>query len=424
MRVTLSESGGSRGDREGAGWAMSALAIATAFCAALGAQSADDLDHLFQAHQWFELRSAVTDRSPSLMRASVATAFNDPETAERLLRDIIRSAPASNTADEAYALLSQIYLRSGQYRRWLTSYRQWVAAIPDSARARAEEEDEKKFAGRPDQVNGRPRRALLRHDSDNSGYFTIPVSIDGKADDFLFDTGAWQSAMTARAAARLGLKIDATHRVLRGSSGQSAGFRTAIAKDVQIGDIHFRNVSFAVIEGSGPIAEADVGIVGMPILLALGAIRWSPDGTVEIGSTAPRVRADANLVFDRNRLLLRTRVFGRDVLTILDTGANTTDLNANFADTFPQVVQGAKKGSTDITGVGGTQTFDSLEIPEVIFEIGPAVVPLRPATISLQRIGLIGGECCVGNAGGDLLKEAGFTIDFSAMTLRLSDAKD
>jgi clan AA aspartic protease (TIGR02281 family) len=394
---------------------MRALSVALAFCAALGAQQADDLDHLFQAHQWFELRSAVTDRSPALMRAAVATAFNDPETAERLLRDVIRSAPASDAADEAYAMLSQIYLRSGQYRRWLTSYRQWVAAFPDSARARAQKEDETKLTGRPDQVNGRTRHAVLRHDP---GDFTIPVSVDGKADDYVFDTGAWTSVMTERRAARLGLKIDATRREIAGSSGQSAGFHTAIAKEVDIGGTRFRNVSFAVIEG---FADVDAGIIGMPILLALGAIRWSPDGAVEIGSPALRGGADTNLVFDRNRLLLRTRVFGRDVLTTLDTGATTTDLNANFADTFPQAVQGAKKGTTGITGVGGTQTFDSLEIPEVLFGIGPAEVSLRPATITLQRIPGIGGECCVGNAGEDLLKAAGFTIDFSAMTLRLSN---
>src|SRR6266487_2930365 len=100
-----------------------------------------------------------------------------------------------------------------------------------------------------------------------------------------------------------------------------------------------------------------------------------------------------------------------------------TDLNANLEDTFPQAVQGAKKGTTDITGVGGTQTFDSLAIPEVIVGIGLAEVLLRPATITLQRIGGIGGECCVGNAGEDLLKAAGFTIDFAAMTLRLNNAK-
>jgi Aspartyl protease len=362
---------------------MRTLAVATAFCAALGAQRADDLNHLFQAHQWFELRSAVTDRSPALMRAAVATAFNDPDTAERLLRDVIRSAPASDAADEAYGMLSQIYLRSGQYRRWLTSHRQWVAAIPASARARDEEEAE-------------------------------------KTDDYVFDTGAWHSVMTGQRAVRLGLKIDATRRMMSGSSGQSAGFHTAIAKEVHIGGTRFRDVSFAVIDGT---ADVDAGIVGMPILLALGAIRWSPDGAVEIGSPAPTpVGADANLVFDRNRLLLRTRVFGREVLTTLDTGAETTDLNANFATTFPQAVQGAKKGTTEIIGVGGTLAFDSLEIPEVTFGIGPAEVLLRPATITLQRIGTIGGECCVGNAGDDLLKAAGFTIDFAAMTLRLSNA--
>jgi hypothetical protein len=93
-------------------------------------------------------------------------------------------------------------------------------------------------------------------------------------------------------------------------------------------------------------------------------------------------------------------------LTPRYTGKSTTDLNANFATTFPQAVQGAKKGTTDITGVGGTQTFDSVEIPEVRFGFGPAGVLLRPATVTLQRVGVIGGDCCVGNAGADLLKQA------------------
>jgi hypothetical protein len=171
------------------------------------------------------------------------------------------------------------------------------------------------------------------------------------------------------------------------------------------------------------LPTSTLAIVGMPVLLALRAIRWTPGGTVEIDSSAPRQRADANLAFDRNRLLLRTRVFSRDVQTTLDTGATTTDLNANFAETFPQVVQGAKKGRTDITGVGGTQAFDSLEIPEVRFAIGPAEALLRPAIITLQRIGTIGGECCVGNAGNDLLNQTGFTIECSAMTLRLNNAR-
>jgi hypothetical protein len=126
---------------------MRTFAVALAFGAALAAQSPDDLDRLFQTRQWFELRSAVTDRSPALMRAAVATAFNDPETAERLLRDIIKSAPTSTAADEAYDLLLRIYLRSGQYRRWLTTYRQWAAAMPDSARTREAEQTRRSWPG-------------------------------------------------------------------------------------------------------------------------------------------------------------------------------------------------------------------------------------------------------------------------------------
>jgi hypothetical protein len=64
--------------------------------------------------------------SPVLLRAAVATAFNEPETAERLLRDVVKSAPASKAADDAYDLLLRMYMRSGQYRRWVTAYRQWV----------------------------------------------------------------------------------------------------------------------------------------------------------------------------------------------------------------------------------------------------------------------------------------------------------
>ncbi len=285
---------------------MRTLAVALAFGAALGAQQADDLERLFHARQWFELQSAVTNGSPSLMRAAVATAFNDPETAERLLRDVIRSAPASNAADEAYRMLFADLLAV----RPVPSMADVVPAVGGGhsrfrACSRRKRRPKRNLPGgriKSTAVRGGP---LFRHDS---GDFTIPVSVNGKADDFLFDTGAWQSAMTARKAARLGLKIDGTRRVFTGSSGQSAGFRTAIATEVDVGGIQFRNVSFAVIEGSGPIADADIGIVGMPILLALGVIRWSPDGAVEIGSPAPRVRADQeNLVFDRNRLLLRMR---------------------------------------------------------------------------------------------------------------------
>ena len=79
---------------------------------------------------------------------------------------------------------------------------------------------------------------------------------------------------------------------------------------------------------------------------------------------------------------MKVEALGQAVLMALDTGADTTDLNENFAAQFKSVIGGAKKTTQDITGVGGTRTFDALELPEVAFTIGPKRVFLRPATIS------------------------------------------
>jgi clan AA aspartic protease (TIGR02281 family) len=376
-----------------------------------------DLEELYRSRQWFELRPLVREDSSALIRGAVADAFNDPALAERLLRGVIRSEPRPANADDAYALLSQAYIRSGQYERFVANFTEWAAAFPDSETLQQERGSLERFADRPNQINPDRRHVVLRHDDDS---FSLPVVINGITSDFLFDTGAAHSVLTERRAKALGLTMAERTSVATGASGMTTNFRTAVAREVAIGEMRFSKVSFAVLTG-GEFADADAGIVGMPILVALGAVRWSRDGTVEVGSTSPRGRqGDANLAFDRGRLLLRTRILERNVMMTLDTGATTTDLNANFADVLPEVAALGKEGTHSIIGAGGTRTFDSLEIPEVVFAIGLVHVGLRPAHLTRQRIAGIGGDCCVGNAGHDLLvQKDSFTIDFGTMTLEL-----
>jgi predicted aspartyl protease len=385
----------------------------------IGSQTAEEhLRALYRSHQWFDLRATITNGSPDLMQGAVATAFNDPAAAEVLLLNVIRTRPTLVDADEAYGMLSQIYIRSGQYGRFSRNYRDWAARFPSSPELLREKENLQKFSGRPDQVNGPRRRAVLRHEEDT---FSVPVTIDASKDDCLFDTGAWQSAMTDREASKLRLRVREGSATLIDASGTRTTFRTAVAKEVVIGAMTFRDVSFAVITG-GPFADVEACIIGMPILLPARGLRWSKDGTIEFGGTdEPSRQMSSNLIFDRHRLLLRAEVLGRMVLTTLDTGATTTDLNANFADLFADfVARIGKKGTQDITGAGGTRTFESIDLPELVFTIGPTSVALRPAHVTLQRLALIGGECCVGNAGHDLLTQRqSFAIDFSTMTLRL-----
>ena len=382
------------------------------------AQSDRDELSLYRAGRWFELRTIVTARSPALIQGAVAAAFNDRARAERLLRAVIRSRPSSEAVDDAYALLCRTYLNLGLYTRFASIYREWGTAVPGSTKYRERRNSFDMFEGRPDQIDGRTRSVTVKHDRDS---FTVPVTVNGKTDDFLLDTGALHSVMTDREARKLGLTIGDTIGVMTGASGESTRFRTAIAKNVAVGATSFQNVSFAVLEPVGPWRDAEVGIVGLPLIIGLGAIQWSNDGTADLGRIESTGAAkEPNLAFDRG-LLLKAEALGQTVVLALDTGASSTDLNENFATQFRSVVERGTRTTQDITGVGGTRTFDALQLPEVAFTIGSKHVFLRPATITLQRVVQIGGECCVGNAGLDLLirQSSSVTIDLTAMTLRL-----
>jgi hypothetical protein len=118
-------------------------------------------------------------------------------------------------------------------------------------------------------------------------------------------------------------------------------------------------------------------------------------------------------------------VAGRRVPATLDTGADTgaetTDLYKPFADEFAKLLEeNGKKDSTEERGVGHTETFDSVTLPELRIHLDGVDTVLSPAHVLLKSIG---ANCCVGNFGMDLLKQApSFSIDLGAMTLRMEPA--
>ena len=175
---------------------------------------------------------------------------------------VLRDRARSEDADDAYALLAYLYLRTGQYERFATLYQAWAARFPQSAAVRNERENFEKYRGRPNQVNGERRPSMVRHDED--GYLTLPISIDGRTDDFIFDTGAFQSAVTEREARKLGMTIQDDQRTLIDISGTPTAFRTAVAKEVRLGSMTFRNVSFAVITPGGVLNGLHQETIGVP----------------------------------------------------------------------------------------------------------------------------------------------------------------
>ncbi len=400
--------------------------IALVMSVAMVAQSArarpDDtrLKALYEAHQWAELHDLLGDEEgPALYRGAVANAFNDVPAAERLLRSVLLANPSSPDADDAHELLSQIYLRTGRYRQLIEHIDARLRAFPNNTRAQGERNEVAAFRGLPDQSGGRPRAASLRHD----GSIFVPLSINGARARYFFDTGAWVSCMTESEASRIGLRIRDTAGQLGTSTTASTAFRTAVAPDVTIGNLHLKNVSFAVFpdtqEPWSSLAPGERGIIGMPILLALRTLRWTKDGHVELsGASAPRRLRPSNLLFEGNHLIVTAGFEAATIRATLDTGAETTDIYGAFAKQFPRVIpQQAGKESTEIRGVGHAESYDSVSVPELTFRLGGVDTALRPAHVILREMG---PACCVANFGLDLLKQSrAFTIDFAAMTLTL-----
>ncbi len=380
-----------------------------------------ELKALYDTRRWAELHQALQSRKgPELYRGVVAAVFNDDRQAERILRSVIKAAPRSEEAYQAYEWLTHLYFRTGRYHQLLANMRARWSAFPDKTELKNEQTAMAGFGGLPDQTIGKIRASTLRHEP---GQIFIPISINGVPATYFFDTGAWVNCMSESEAKRLGLTIHDGAGTLGTGTGVRVGFRTAVAAEVVVGGMHFRNVSFAIFrddqEPWSDLPPGRRGLLGIPVILGFGTLRWSQDGTVEIGKrpASPALR-ESNLFFDDDHLVVAAGLGQRTVLATLDTGALTTDLYQAFATEFASLLSDSgKKDTTEVRGVGHAESFDSITVPELRFRIGNVDTTLRPAHVLLKQIG---AKCCLGNFGTDLLKQArAFKLDFGAMRLDL-----
>ena len=113
---------------------------------------------------------------------------------------------------------------------------------------------------------------------------------------------------------------------------------------------------------------------------------------------------------------MQLTVEGKGVTFSLDTGAMDTDLNASFAKNFPEMVAAGQKESRAITGLGGTNHYDSVLLGPVAFRVGGFDATVKaPHVFPTHSLGKYDG-----NLGHDILDTAkAVTLDFGAMTLTL-----
>jgi hypothetical protein len=386
-------------------------------------QTPQALHEMFESGQVFALRQAAEQGNPPIFyRGAVEASLNHIGAAQRDLHAVIRANPHSEDAYQAHDLLGNLYERNGMYHEALAEIQAAIVERPTAKDTQNALPLFRLLSNRPDMtVVRRKRSRLTRADG------ILPFRLNGRDDSFAFDTGASISVMSEREAAHLRLTPESVGTKLGDSSGNGlAGFRVVVARNFVIGGLHLRNVPFLVLPDTGepfvemPASKGNRGLIGLPVLIAMGTIRWQSEGDFEFGFPSTTVATQAsNLLFHGTNPIVQVTTLDKKLNFSLDTGAVDTDINAAFVTAFPGVVSSGKRETHTITGFGGTRTYDSVLLPSIKIRVGGREVTLAPAHVFLANG--VGGETpWAGNLGNDLLNQAHtITLDFNAMSLRL-----
>lgn len=390
--------------------------------ASLRAQEEEDLRQMLDANQAFALRDAVavSGHAPAFYRGAVEDSLNRVQEAQRDLEKAVSADPRDAfAADE---MLANENFRNGRYREGLAELEAAYKLRPDAADVKNFLPLMRALAAWPDMevVECRGSRVKMKPQGKRTQW--LPVKIDGHDVIYGFDSGAALSTMGEAEAKQLGLEVRHVEMDLNEASGKDVpGVDIAMVHDLVIGGLHLRNVPFFVMQDTGePFAKMAVGtrgLIGLPVLLAMQAARWDSEGWFTLGSIAHlRHPTTQNLLFHGTAAIVEVAVNGRALIFGLDTGAVDTDLNAGFAKALPELVARGKRETRAITGMGGSESYDSVLLGPVTFSVaGYDVVLNAPHVFPSHSLGSFDG-----NMGHDILDQAkSVTIDFKSMALEL-----
>jgi tetratricopeptide (TPR) repeat protein len=401
------------------------LFVAASFCFAAG-RIEPDLKSLYNTHHWFALRDAVQPgKSPIFYRGAVEAIFNQLKSAEQDLRRAISVSPNTLDAYEAQSLLAGMYLRTGEYREARAQVELMIGTRPDAKEARDVISLFQVLSRTPDQSVVQKQRSTLQMRIEDGNIF-LPITLDGRAATYAFDTDAAVSLLSESEAKRLGLAVLDVDTKIEGMSGIGVAARVAVADNLFLGNVHLAHVAFYVLPDKQPpfndLPVGSRGVLGIPVILALQTLRWNPKaGIFECAFPAkPEDIRHANIAFDDASPVTQVFIQRRPLEFSLDTGAQQTDLYPAFAKEFANFVGDyGKKESHKLTGIDGSATFESTVLPAVTIQVGGREVVLNPARVYLEEHNST-SQWYFGNLGMDLFNQArSVTLDFQAMTLTL-----
>ena len=397
-----------------------------------------DLDELVRLHQdrdYFALRERLgqpsADEPPRLrfLRSAAAHAFNDLGRSNDLLAPVLAAGTSlpDSLRWEALRLRAHNLLRLYRYAEAADALGRLAHRPPgfvDSATV-ADVRNSLKLARTLEDV--RPQRTLSRARSTlrRVGRGEVEVAVGDSVGRYPIDTGANLSLLVRSQAEALGLEVRPAGLEVGTSTDLTVTADLAVAERVRIGRVELGNVVFLVVPdemftfpGRGLVLR---GLVGFPVVEALGELRFREDGAIEVPARVP-VREPRNLALHEFSPYVRVDHAGEPLVCLLDTGNDRTVFYEPFYRRFRSRIEA--EGEPDTArygGAGGIREIPGFRIPEVRLRVGGTSVTLPSAhvhTASVARTEASNVLDC--NLGRDVLtRHGGYTLNFRSMSVLL-----
>lgn len=339
---------------------MKALATMCGMLLALNQPSLDSSDRLdreYKSHDWFALIDAEAHgRVPSFFKGVVACALNQADTCVSEMSRISTNANPEEMR-EAHSVLAGVYIRQGEYQKALYEVRSMLAIRPNDPEAQG-------TLAFLQVASTFPAQRTLSATSGTVAWLhpgkslTIPVMINGKGAEYLIDTGANVSTISDTEAERLGLEVHDSSVLVKGSTGAGGQFKIASARHLKIANLDLENVAFLVSPASQPpfvdMPETERGILGLPVLLAAGHVKWSAKAFSILLEDKSTYSQRPNLAFDGSDLIAQAEFDRHKVSLFVDSGSDWSLMYPRFTERFHQYVS-----------MHGARTIKSWRVSEV-----------------------------------------------------------
>lgn len=242
----------------------------------------------------------------------------------------------------------------------------------------------------------------------------IPVEVNGVTKDFIFDTGCSFGNFVSEAyAQQAGLRIVADSIPV---SGMSVGFvKLAVADSMKVGDLVYRWPVFMV---APPDPELDSlfafdGVLGYNFIRDAGEIVIdSREGRFVF--PAQRRQCGVNMALSSNVPVLKVECLSKEWTMVFDSGNVKSDLGAEFAEAFPDLVAGLERHPVRRGGFGGVAQGEAVTLDSLAVGVHGTDVVLEDVDVVVgvpEGLRLFGGSL-----GADFVTGAGrMTLSYDGM---------